>query len=229
MENNQFQKTLGLIDKDTFSKMKDRRIFIAGLGGVGGTVFEALVRTGFCNFYLVDFDYVSITNLNRQILYTHEDLNRSKVEVAKERGLKINPKAIIETKNIKISYNTIKEIPLKDFDIIIDCIDDTTAKILLAKYSQEFSVKYISSMGMANKCDPNKISMMKLNKTSNDPLARKLRYEFKINGIDISKIECVASTEEPTIKGSELFSLMSVTSVAGLILSSYVISYFKEI
>ena len=217
-----FSRTIGLLGEESFANLQNKTIFIAGLGGVGGTAFEALVRTGCKKFIIVDRDIVAYSNLNRQLLYVEKDLNKSKVDVAKSRALSINPE--IEITAIQDDIKNIGEIKA---DFIVDCIDDVNAKIYLIKYAIEHNIPLITSMGMANKMDPSKIKIASLNKSTVDPLAKKVRYELKQAGVDYSNVICCYSDETPKKDGNKLHSLMTVTSTAGLHIANYVVQTLK--
>lgn len=219
-----FQRSIDLISLEKFNLIQEKTILIAGLGGVGGTAFEALVRSGFKKFILIDKDVVDPTNLNRQILYTENDIGLDKVICAKNKALSINFEVEITT--IKEDIGQVDLSKLGVIDFIIDAIDDVKGKVYLAKFASENNIEIIISLGMANRFDPSKVQTKKLNKTTDDPLARKVRYEFKNNGIDISKINVVASSEIIKDNKTKLSSIMMVPSSAGLSLASYVLNYF---
>ena len=223
MNNEKFTRSIGLIGEDNFFRLQDKVILIAGLGGVGGTAFEALVRTGLKKFIIIDRDIVDVSNLNRQLLYVESDIGKSKVETAKNRALSISPE--VEVEALQIDVKNLSDIKA---DFIVDCIDDVNAKVSLIKYATTHNIPLISSMGMANKCDPSKIKVATLNKSTVDPLAKKMRYELKKNNIDYSNVMCVYSDESPFKDGNKLHSLMMVTSTAGLHIASYVVNYLKR-
>ena len=229
MDNNQFERTIGLIGQEKFDLIQDKTICVVGLGGVGGTCFESLVRTGFKKFIIIDKDIVDFSNLNRQILYTKNDIKKDKVFCAKNRALSINDDCEIITLKIDINFTTINELEKYHIDFIVDCIDSVEGKLSLAKYSEEHKIPFLMSLGMANKMEPEKIKIEKLNKTTSDPLARKVRYEAKQLGLDISSIVTVYSNEEPKKNGNSLSSLITVTSTCGLIIAKYIILYFINI
>lgn len=217
--NNIFERSIGLLGKDNFNLIQDKVIAIFGLGGVGGTALEALARTGFKHFIIVDFDKVDPSNLNRQILYISEDIGRNKVDAAKERILSINEEA------------DIKELPIKaqDFDFnqkidfIVDAIDDVNGKLFILKKAQEFNIPTIMSLGMANRFDPSKVKIAKLNQTHSDPLAKKIRYLAKKDGLDLSKIIVTISEELPQKNEEKLYSTMMVPSSSGLSIAKYIL------
>lgn len=221
--NKQFSRIVGLINEDNFAKIQSKTITVIGLGGVGGTALEALVRTGFRKFNLIDFDNVDISNLNRQILYTQEDVGKKKVDAAKNRIISINKDVEVSIFATKVSKDLLDNI---QNDFIVDAIDDIPSKVMIAKYALDNNIPFIVSLGMANKMDPSKVICTKINKTTVDPLARKLRYEYKNSGIDLNKVNCVFSSEEVKVKGNSLFSCISVTSSAGLAINSYLLNYY---
>lgn len=198
-----------------------------GIGGVGSYVVEALARSGIYNFVLVDKDTVSISNINRQLIATHNTIGKSKVDVAKSRILSINPNANVETfeefflpGNSNILNNSIT--------YIVDCIDTVTSKIELAIQAQKFNIPIVSSMGTGNKLDATKFEITDIYKTSVCPLAKVMRKELKAR--NINKLKVIYSKENPiksnligengkSIPGSISF----VPSVAGLLIAGEVI------
>ena len=174
-----FDRSIGLLGKENFKLIQDKTIAIFGLGGVGGTALEALARTGFKNFVLVDFDKVDPSNLNRQILYTEADIGKLKVEIARDRIHTINGFANIETFEMKAQdFNYYQKV-----DFIVDAIDDVEGKIFLLKKAQENNIPSITSLGMANRFNPEMVKIKKLNQTHSDPLAKKVRYLAKKEGL----------------------------------------------
>ena len=215
-----FERSIGLLGEDNFNLIQDKTIAIFGLGGVGGTALEALARTGFQHFIIVDFDKVDASNLNRQILYTVKDIGRSKVEAAKERVLSINPDADIKPFNIKAQDFDFNQ----KIDYIVDAIDDVDGKLFIAKKTQENNIPSIMSLGMANRFNPEQVRVSKLNQTRNDPLAKKIRYLAKKNGLDLSLINVIISEEMPQKNAEKLFSMMMVPSSAGLTIAKYILN-----
>ena len=215
-------RSIKILGEDKIYSLKDKVVLVAGLGGVGGTALEALARSGIGNFILVDFDKVDVTNLNRQILYTRLDLGKEKIVAARERLLSINPDLHIETISNKIDVDTFANFS-KKVDFIVDAIDFIPGKLSIIKHALENNIPFITSLGMGNKIDPSKVEITKLNKTEGDPLARKIRYECKLGGLDLSKINVVFSKEKPIIKSKEPGSMMMVPSEAGLLIAKYVI------
>ena len=231
----QFLRTESLIGKENLEKLKKVTVAIFGLGGVGSYVLEGLARAGIGNFVLVDKDEVDITNINRQIIATHDTVGKPKVEVAKERVLSINPSANV--KLYKEFFLPETEGILDDsIDYIVDAIDTVTSKIELVVRANKLNIPIISCMGTGNKLDPTKFEVADIYKTSVCPLAKVMRRELKIRGI--SKLKVVYSKEEPkninlsnTNKATPA-SVSFVPSVAGLIIAGEVIkdliSYFHS-
>ena len=214
-----FERSIGLLGEDNFNRIQDKVIAVFGLGGVGGTALEALARTGFQHFLIVDFDRVDITNLNRQILYTSKDVGRNKVEAAKERILSINPDADIKAFNLKAQDFDFNQ----KIDFIADAIDDVDGKLFLAQKAQENNIPAIMSLGMANRFNPEQVKVAKLNQTRNDPLAKKIRYMAKKAELDLSKISVVISEEVPQNNREKLYSTMMVPSSAGLTIVKFIL------
>ena len=217
--NNIFDRSIGLLGKENFDLVQDKVIAVFGLGGVGGTALEALARTGFKHFILIDFDKVDPSNLNRQILYTQKDIGRNKVEAAKERILSINEEADIQIFNSKAQDFDFKQ----KIDFIVDAIDDVNGKLYILAKAQEMNIPHIMSLGMANRFDPSKVKIAKLNQTHNDPLAKKLRYMVKKQGLNTANINVAISEELPQKNGEILYSTMMVPSSAGLSIAKFIL------
>lgn len=226
--NSQFERTINLLGEDNFNKLQEKRIAIFGLGGVGGTSFISLLRSGFIHFVLIDFDKVSISNLNRQLLYDLSSINKNKVDMAKQYALSINPDVDIKIINAKIDETNINMLDDFKVDFIIDAIDDVKGKIAITKYAIKNGIPFVVSLGMANRISSENVYVTKLNKTTTDPLAKKLRYEFKNNEIDLSKVNVVFSSEEPIKKQTTPYSMIMTPSSAGLAISSYLVRFFVE-
>ena len=229
---NRFSRTELIIGKQGIDKLKNMKVAIFGLGGVGSYVAEGLARSGIENYILVDNDEVDETNINRQIIATNKTIGRPKVEVEKERILDINPEAKVETYKEFFLPESSGEMLNSSLDYIIDCIDTIAAKIELAVRAQNLNIPIISSMGTGNKLDPTKFEITDIYKTSVCPLAKVMRKELKTRGI--KKLKVVYSKEEPKIKskidGEKRVpgSISFVPSVAGLIISGEVIKDFLD-
>lgn len=225
---NQFSRTELLIGKQAIEKLKQAKVAVFGIGGVGSYVVEGLARAGVGSFILVDKDIVDKTNINRQIIATHKTIGLKKVEVAKQRILDINPDAVIETYSEFFMPNS-PDLFDKKTDYVIDCIDTITSKLELIVRAKNMNIPIISCMGTGNKLDPTKFEVTDISKTSVCPLAKVIRKELRNKGINTLKV--VYSKEEPiktNIFGEETKkqipgSISFVPSVAGLIIAGEVI------
>ena len=214
-----YSRSIGLLGEEGFNAIQDKVIAVFGLGGVGGTAVEALARTGFQHFVLVDFDKVDPSNLNRQILYLSKDIGRLKVDAAKERLLAINPDLDIKTFAIKAQDFDFNQ----KIDFIVDAIDDVDGKLFILKNAQERNIPHIMSLGMANRFNPEMVKIKKLNQTHSDPLAKKIRYMVKKAGLSTSDIAVVISEELPQNNQGKLYSTMMAPSSAGLSIAKYIL------
>ena len=218
---NQFSRTQLLYGKEAMAKLQNSHVAIFGLGGVGGYVGEALVRSGIGSFDLIDDDKICLTNLNRQIIATFDTVGKYKTDVMKERMLQINPKVNVQTHQCFFLPENANDFSFEDYDYIIDACDDIKIKIELIKYAKEHNIKIISSLGTARKLDPQKLKIITLNKTFNDPLAKKLRYELKRENIPLN-IPVVWSEEDAVPVKEVLGSAIFVPASAGLLLVNYI-------
>ncbi len=222
--NNQFSRTELLLGSQAMDLLAGSRVAIFGIGGVGGYVCEALVRSGVGAFDLIDNDVVSPTNLNRQIIATTKTMGMDKVEVMKERMLSINPEARVTTYKCFFLPENAQNIPFDEFDYVVDAVDTVTAKIELIMKAREYGIPIISSMGTGNKLDPSAFRITDLYKTNVCPLARVMRRELKKRGID--KLKVLYSEEKPIrryIDKSTPGSISFVPAVAGLMIGGEVI------
>ena len=221
-----FSRTELLIGKENIENLRDKKIAIFGLGGVGSFVTEGIARCGINNFILVDNDEISPSNINRQLYALQSTVGRKKTELAKERILDINPFANVQTYNIFYLPETESQIDLSDCDYIIDAIDTVSAKLLLIEKAKEFNIPIISSMGTGNKLNPFLFQITDIRKTSVCPLARTMRYELKKRGYNsksLKNLKVLFSTENPVSNIRPPASISFVPSVAGLMIASEVI------
>lgn len=213
-------RTKLLIGEENFLKLSNKKVAVCGLGGVGSIIPISLVRSGISNMVIVDYDTVDISNLNRQIAYDLNDVFKTKTDALEEKILLIRKEANIKKINAKID-SLFKFEVLNDCDYVFDCIDDLDAKVLLLKYCTCHNINVISSLGMGNRINSCKVAITKLNKTTGDPLARKLRYLLKIADVDISKIIVSFSNEEPIIRGRIISSMVFTPNASGLAMASF--------
>ena len=167
-----FLRTEMLIGKEGMEKLKNAKVAVFGLGGVGSFVCEGLARSGVGNFVLVDFDKVDESNINRQIIATTKTIGRNKVDVMKERILDINPEANVEIYNEFYLADSESDIITEDLSYVVDCVDTIMAKIAIICKSKEIDVPVMSCMGTGNKLDPTSFEIDDIYKTSYCPLAR---------------------------------------------------------
>ena len=190
-----FSRTELLIGKEGLEKLKNSRVAVFGIGGVGTFVVEGLARSGVGHFVLVDDDLICLTNLNRQIHATRKTIGKVKVEVMKERILEINPNAEVEAIRYFYLPGTSDDLIRDDYDYIVDAVDTVTAKIDLVVQAQKRGIPIISCMGAGNKLDPTKFQVADIYKTTMDPLSKVMRRELRQRGIKSLKV--VYSTEQP--------------------------------
>ncbi len=192
---NQFSRTQLLLGVEAMDKLKNSRIAVFGVGGVGGYVCEALVRSGVGQFDLIDDDKVCLTNINRQIIATRKTVGRYKVDVMKERMLDINPDVKVNTHQCFFLPENADDFPFEEYDYVVDAVDTVTAKIELVMKCQEKGVRIISSMGAGNKLDASAFRVADIYKTTMCPLAKVMRHELKKRGV--KKLKVVYSEEKP--------------------------------
>ena len=192
----QFSRTELLLGKEAMDKLKNSRVAVFGIGGVGGYVCEALVRSGVGAFDLIDDDKVCLTNLNRQIIATRKTVGKYKVDVMKERMLEINPDVNVRIHKCFFLPENADEFPFDEYDYVVDAVDTVTAKIELVMKSQAMNVPIISSMGAGNKLDASAFKVDDIYKTQMCPLAKVMRRELKKR--HVKKLKVVYSEEKPT-------------------------------
>lgn len=218
-----FDRLIALIGQENFEKIQKTKVLLFGIGGVGGYVAESLIRSGIVNLTIVDKDTIDISNLNRQIIALHSTINKSKVDIMKERLIDINPNSSIATIKENLKEDNLNQFGLENYDYIIDCIDEVPAKIALIKYALKHDIKFITSTGTALKLHPELLKITTLDKTSYDALAKKMRTLLR--GEKLNKIVCLASTEEPIkMANKTLGSSIFVPASGGLLISSYIIN-----
>ena len=225
----EFSRTEILLGQDAVAKLAKSRVAVFGVGGVGGYVVEALVRSGLGAIDLIDNDEVAISNINRQIVATRKTLGMPKVEAAKERVSEINPDCKATAHQIFYTPETAGQFDFSEYDYIVDAIDTVSGKLALIELAKAANVPIICSMGAGNKLDPTKFEVADISKTSVCPLARVIRTELKKR--KIKNVKVVYSKEPPiTPKKVQIQngkqtpgSISFVPSVAGLIIAGEVI------
>lgn len=239
MVNDNFSRTELLLGTKHMQKLKNAKVCIFGIGGVGGYVLEALCRSGVGSFDLIDNDTVTLSNINRQIIADTTTIGMYKVDAAYNRVKTINPDCIVNTYKCFFLPENKDDFDFTKYDYVIDCVDTVSAKIAIIEKATKENVKVISSMGTGNKLDPQKFVCTDIYKTSIDPLARVMRYELKKR--NIKKCKVVYSTEYPKkIDSSEIVKLENsnkksipasnsyVPASAGLLIASVVVNDLGE-
>ncbi|MGN0354382.1 MAG: ThiF family adenylyltransferase [Muricoprocola sp.] len=196
----QFSRTRLLLGGAAMERLKNARVAVFGIGGVGGYVCEALVRSGVGEFDLIDSDTVSLTNLNRQIIATRKTVGQYKVDVMKERMQEINPDVKVHVYRCFFLPENAHEFPFEKYDYVVDAVDTVTAKLEIIMRAKENGVPVISSMGAGNKLDASQFKVADIYKTKVCPLAKVMRRELKKRGV--KKLKVVYSEELP-IKPAE--------------------------
>lgn len=225
------QRTRMLLGDRALERLRDARIMIFGLGGVGSYAAEALARTGVGHFRLVDSDTVAVSNLNRQLIATQATLGMQKTEAEAERIRSINPEADVEKYAVFYGPQTAPNIPWDDLEYVIDAVDTVTAKLLIIEEAKKRGIPVISSMGTGNKLDPSKLTVTDICRTKIDPLARVMRRELRKRGIRSLKVvyseeEPIRPLFEPEDAGMRKIppgSVAFVPGAAGLLLASTVV------
>lgn len=217
-----FSRTELLIGAENIQRLGRARVAVFGVGGVGGYVVEALVRSGVGTLDLIDADVVSLSNINRQIIATDRTVGRAKVEVAKERALEINPEIKVNIYKIFYLPETAGQFDFTLYDYVVDAIDTVTGKLSLIMQAKEAGAPIISCMGAGNKLDAAAFRVEDIYRTSVCPLAKVMRRELKKRGV--KELKVVYSKEEPVKRGSHIpGSIAFVPPAAGLVLAGEVV------
>ncbi len=191
-----FHRTELLLGKDAMKRIRDAKVIIFGVGGVGSWCAEALIRTGVGHLAIVDSDVICPTNVNRQLQATSHNIGKSKVDELRERLLTINPEAEIKAFKVMYDDKTCDQFNVTEYDYVLDAIDTLRSKILLLRRCLESGVKVFSSMGAGSKIDPTGIRTVPIGKTKHCPLARVVRQRLRKEKIE-GEFLCVYSEELP--------------------------------
>ena len=215
---------LELLVKDKINDIKNIHVLILGLGGVGGYACESIVRCGIKEITIIDADKIDLSNLNRQIIATHNTIGMYKTDAFEERIKSINPDIVVNKITNYITPENIESIFTKDIDYVVDCCDSIKTKEELITYCTNNNIKLISSMGTGNKLHPEKLSIMKLKDTSYDPIAKRLRKYVKDNKINKDIYVICSDEEKVTEVTGSIPSNSFVPATAGLLCTSFIIN-----
>lgn len=213
-----------LVGINNLEKIKNLTVLIIGLGGVGGYALESIVRSGIKKIIIVDNDDIDITNLNRQIISLHSNINKSKVDEFEKRILDINTNIEIKKINKFINNENINILFEEKIDYLIDACDTIETKKAIIRECIKRKIKFISCMGTGKRLDPTKLEIIDIRKTNYDPIAKIIRKMVKEENIK-EKIYTVCSSEQPIKTNSNVIASNSfVPGVAGLLCTSYIIN-----
>lgn len=223
MNRERLERQITLLGEEETLMLTKASVMIFGIGGVGSYTAEALARSGVGKIILVDFDTVSPSNINRQLIADTTTVGMKKTAVMAERIRRINPDCDVVEKDVFVTKDNAHElIGGEKPDFVVDAIDNVSAKIAIIEYCKANGIRIVSSMGTGNKLDPMKFSVVDINQTSVCPLARVMRRELKTRGI--TGVNVLFSTEEPVVRGERVpASVAFVPSVAGLLLARHVV------
>ena len=236
--NERFEREAMLLGREAVERLAASRVAVFGLGGVGGALCEALARAGVGSLTLIDGDTVSVTNINRQIIATHSTVGMLKTEAVRARVLDINPDCRVEIHSVFYSADNADIINYADYDYVADAIDTVTSKLLIVERCNRVGTPVISAMGTGNKLDPSRLTVTDISKTDMCPLARVMRRELRVRGID--HLHVVFSREQakkpdaafcPEAKDARRLppgTLSTVPNVAGLMMASEIIKHITN-
>jgi tRNA A37 threonylcarbamoyladenosine dehydratase len=232
------ERTELLLGKEKLDKLKDAKVLVCGLGGVGGAAAEQLARAGVGNLCIIDADFISETNINRQIIATHNNIGEDKSEAYRKRLIAINPEIKLDVRKLFLSEEILVETLLEDWDFVIDAIDTLSPKIDLIRICYENKIPLVSSMGSGGKTDPSQVKITDIDKSYNCNLARILRKRLhRINiykGVEVvfssEKIDKSAVIEEESQnKKSNVGTISYMPMIFGCMCASVVIRSIAEI
>ena len=215
---------LELLVKEKINDIKNIHVLILGLGGVGGYACESIVRCGIKEITIIDADKIDLSNLNRQIIATHNTIGMYKTDAFEERIKSINPNIVVNKITNYITPENIESIFTKDIDYVVDCCDSIKTKESLITYCVNNNIKLISSMGTGNKLHPERLKIMKLKDTSYDPIAKRLRKYVKDNKINKDIYVICSDEEKVTEVTGSIPSNSFVPATAGLLCTSFIIN-----
>lgn len=223
-----FERTINLIGENNFEKLQSKKIIVFGVGGVGGYVVEMLVRSGIQNLTIVDFDKISESNLNRQIVALNSNVGFFKVCAFKDRILDINPNINLCINSSRVCEENLEDFYLLQYDYVIDCIDSFKDKMSLIEYCKKNNINIISSMGAGNRYKKTTFEICDIFETTNNALARKLRSELRKKNITSLTVCSTNSLSDNVADKTKVFSIAHNVALCGITLASHVINDIIE-
>ncbi len=212
-----------LVGKEGINKLKKSQVAVVGIGGVGGYVCLMLARCGIENLTLVDFDKVDETNINRQVVANTKTVGQFKTQIMKQQILEINPKCKVTTYDERLCSENIEQIITKNFDYVVDAIDDISNKVNLIKHCKEKNINIVSAMGAGNRIDVPSFKIMDIYKTCNDGLAKIMRKKLREN--NIISLDVVISEHLPIkTENKEIGSIAYYPAMCGCVLSAFIVT-----
>ena len=221
------QRTGLLIGQPALETLNRAHVLIAGLGGVGGHCLEAIVRAGVGQVTIVDFDGVDVSNINRQILATSQQIGQLKTDLAQARVAAINPETRVYKKPVRLDLEQIKSLidAIPDLTAVVDCIDQFEPNCQLLAYAHQNKIPVFSSMGAGRRLDPTRIKVADISQTTHCRLAKKIRSQLGLLGVS-EGITAVFSTEtpiNPVEKSSTVGSISYMPALFGYTLAGVTI------
>ena len=219
------ERTQSLIGQKNIEALSHKKVIVFGCGGVGGYVIEMLARTGIGELSIVDFDSVSESNINRQIIADYSTIGKKKVDCFAKRIDLINPNCKVNTFAKKVTPENIGEFELLKYDFVVDCIDDVKSKVALIKFCKTNNIEIVSSMGAGNRYDTPNFVVADISKTQNDRLARAVRQRLKKENILHTKV--VYTKSLPKVQ-KVVGSIAYYPACCGIVMASYIINCLIE-
>lgn len=225
--NPKFQRLAPCFGEQTLERIQQRKVLLIGLGGVGGIVGEVLARSGISTIGICDGDRIEASNFNRQILALDATEGMLKTSAMRGRIQAIHPEIEVIEYPFYVAEETIARLELSSYDLVLDCIDDVRAKVLLIELCKKEGIEILSAMGTANKSDPNGFCIADIRKTCYCPLAKRVRYELRKRGI--SDVKVCFSKEPPAEHSGVLASQMPIVGSAGFVIAQWAITYLASL
>lgn len=222
IDSEKFVRLMPYFSSEEIEKLTGSRVLVIGLGGVGGLVVESLARCSINNLGIVDGDVVEKSNFNRQVIAINDNIGLSKVDAMEKMIKSINDFANVKKYDFFVNNHTLDLLDINNYDLVLDCIDDVNAKIMIIEKCKKLGVEILSCMGTANKSDPTKFKVVDINQTSYCPLAKRVRSELRKKQISNVK---VCFSDEVINSSRNLASMMFIVGSASFVICKYAIDY----